>query len=336
MHSPQVQEWNLQLQRELTSSMLLTLNYVGNHSIHIPYTNAWANAYDEFGIYPGVPGIPSNVPVANYGTVTIVQSGAVSNYNGLNVTLTKRFSHSVAGHFNYTWAHTLDEVSNGGIFTYGDSTLGQISPLGLRALNYGNADYDIRHSMSADIIYNPNYHFNNHAVNLALGGWQLSSKVFWRTGLPFSVTDANTALGNGGGALLATPIAPYTSNCGEAAAVTPCLNANAFLNSGAATFNNFTALSTQNRNQFRGPHYFDVDMSLYKNFKIAEHATMAVGLQAFNAFNHPNFGLPDSGFGDATFGQISTMQGTPTSPYGNFLGFDSSPRVAQLTAKLVF
>jgi hypothetical protein len=59
-------------------------------------------------------------------------------------------------------------------------------------------------------------------------------------------------------------------------------------------------------------------------------------LQAFNAFNHPNFGLPDAGLGDATFGMVSSMQGTPTSPYGNFLGFDSSPRVVQLTGKFVF
>jgi len=337
MHSPQFQEWNLQLQRELTSSTLLTVNYVGNHGIHIPYTNAWPNAYDLYGLYPGVKGIPANPPVANYGTVTSVLSGAVSNYNGLNVTVTKRFSHGFAGHFNYTWAHTLDEVSNGGIFTYGDSLLGQINPLSLRADNYGNADYDIRHSTSGDLIYTPAYHLSNHVLNSVLGGWQFGSKLFFRTGLPFSVTDNNTALGNGGGSLLATPTGPYTTgNCGAAAATTPCLNAANFLNSGAATFNNFTAFSSQNRNQFHGPHYFDVDMSLFKSFKLAEKATLAIGLQAFNAFNHPNFGLPDAGLGDATFGMVSSMQGTPTSPYGNFLGFDSSPRVVQLTGKFVF
>jgi hypothetical protein len=336
MHSPQFQEWNLQVQRELTSSFLLTLNYTGNHGIHIPYSNAWPNAYDLYGIYPGVAGIAANVPVANYGTVTQIQTGAVSNYNGLNVTLTKRFSHSLAGHFNYTWGHALDEVSNGGIFTYGDSTLGQISPTSLRALNYGNADYDIRNLFSGDLIYNPSFHYNNKIVSQALNGWQLGVKVFRRSGLPFSVTDNNTALGNGGGSLLATPTGSYVSNCGEAAAVTPCLLMSHFLDSGAASFNNFTALSTQNRNQFRGPGFFDVDMSLYRTFKIRERASLAIGLQAFNAFNHPNFGLPDAGLGDATFGMISSMQGTPTSPYGNFLGFDSSPRVAQLTGKFVF
>ncbi len=198
-------------------------------------------------------------------------------------------------------------------------------------MNYGNADYDIRNSISGDIIYNPNRHFNKKALDVALGGWQWSAKVFWRTGLPFSVTDTNTALGNFSTALLATPTAPYSANCGEAAAVTPCLNANSFVNSNAASFTVYSGLSKQNRNQFHGPGYFDVDMSLYKNFKVGEHAQLAVGLQAFNAFNHPNFANPDNGVGDATFGQITATQGTPTSPYGNFLGFDSSPRVAQLT-----
>ena len=81
-----------------------------------------------------------------------------------------------------------------------------------------------------------------------------------------------------------------------------------------------------------------MDMNLFKNFKIAERFNLAIGAQAFNVFNHPNFDLPNDTFftGDPTFGTISSMQGVPTSPYGNFLGFDSSPRVMQLTAKIVF
>jgi hypothetical protein len=80
-----------------------------------------------------------------------------------------------------------------------------------------------------------------------------------------------------------------------------------------------------------------MDLNLFKNFKV-ERFNIAIGAQAFNAFNHPNFGLPNATFftGDTTFGTISSMQGTPTSPYGNFLGFDSSPRVMQVSFKLVF
>ncbi len=88
-----------------------------------------------------------------------------------------------------------------------------------------------------------------------------------------------------------------------------------------------------------------MDLNLFKNFKIAERFNLAIGAQAFNAFNHPNFGLPNGTYFSSytggnhrirRSGRSPTMQGTPTSPYGNFLGFDSSPRVMQLSAKIVF
>jgi hypothetical protein len=77
-------------------------------------------------------------------------------------------------------------------------------------------------------------------------------------------------------------------------------------------------------------------MQVFKTFKIAEHLTLGLGAQAFNVFNHPNYAVPDSGFGDPTFGNILRMAGTPTSPYGNFLGFDSAPRLLQITGKVTF
>jgi hypothetical protein len=336
IHAPQVEEWNFQIQRELSHSFALVLNYVGNHGAKGLYTNAWPNAFDQYGLYPGVAGLNPSPTVPNYSTVTTVQNGAVSNYNGLSVTVKKQFSQGLVAHFNYTWSHAIDEVSNGGLFTYGDSTLGQINPLSLRANNYGNADYDIRHNFNADFVYAPTFHTGNRFVDLAVGGWQLSGKIFWRSGLPFSVTDGNTALGNGGGALYATPITNtgLQTSCGESSANTPCLNSAAFLDS--STINNFTAWSPQSRNNFTGPHYFNMDASLFRNFKIMERLTLAVGAQAFNVLNHPNFGLPDATLGDSTFGQVLGTAGTPTSPYGTGLGYDSSPRTVQLTGRIVF
>ncbi|MGI9071633.1 MAG: carboxypeptidase regulatory-like domain-containing protein [Bryobacteraceae bacterium] len=341
MHAPEWQEWNFQIQQQLSNSYVLSLNYAGNHGVRIPYDNAWPNAFDQYGLYPGVPGVPGASAVPNYGVVTSVQNGAISNYNGLTVTLAKQFSHGFAGHFNYTWSHNLDEASNGGVFTYGDSLLGQINPVSLRANNYGNSDYDIRHNISADFIYSPGFRFGNRFLNAALGGWQWSWKVFWRTGLPFSVVDGNTAVGNYNGNILATPLAgagPAQTTCNSSSTngATPCLNANAFVNAAPSSFPGYTQWSGQGRNAFRGPHYFNTDMALFKNFKITERFNFGLGAQAFNVVNHPNFALPDSTLGDSTFGQILTMAGTPTSPYGNFLGFDSSPRVLQVSGKITF
>jgi hypothetical protein len=348
IHAPQWQEWNLQFQQQLNTATALVVNYVGNHGIQIPYANGFFNAYDPNGVYPAGT-LPGTIPNTNYGTVQQEQSGAISNYNGLTVTIRRNFSKWISAHANYTWAHNLDESSNGGIFTYGDSLAGgQICPGSLRQCNYGSSDYDIRNGFNGDFVVHPAYHFGNSFLNYVLGGWEWSGKIFWRAGLPFSVVDGNIngGLTNSTATILAQPIlpgnAPGQSSCGKGNAtatgdpnVPGCLNPNAFLDTSSVVPPGF---STQRRNQYVGPHYFDMDMSLFKTFKLGERVQFGVGAQAFNVFNHPNFQNPNNTFvtGDTTFGQISAMQPLPTSPYGVFLGFDSSVRVVQVSGKITF
>jgi hypothetical protein len=342
--SPLWYEWNLQVQKQIGASTAFQVNYVGNHGSQILYTNDWLNSYDPFDLYGGL--VPFNAPVANYGTVSQVQNGANSNYNGVTFTIRHQFAHWLTGHLNYTYSHNLDDVSNGGLFTYGDSILSQICPGSLGQCNYGNTDYDIRHLINGDFVVNPTFHVENSILKQVVNGWQLGSKFMWRTGLPFSVGDDNWqgAIFNGGSTIFAQPIAGTAGqpgSCGRGNAsvfgtATPCLNAAGFVDSASASFEGYTSFSNQGRNQYRGPHYFDMDMALFKTFDIREKLKLGIGAQAFNVFNHPNFGLPDGAIGDSTFGQIGGMTGTPTSPYGNFLGFDSSIRVVQLSAKVQF
>jgi hypothetical protein len=209
----------------------------------------------------------------------------------------------------------------------------------LRANNYGNADYDIRHLFNGDYVVTPPTHFENKFVKAALGGWQWSGKLFLRSGLPYTVTDGinGGSLVNGGFAAAEVISGGAQNSCGSGAAYTnanihPCLNSNAF----ATNVTQFTSYPNETRNQFRGPNYFDMDMGLYKTFAFRERFNFGLGATAFNVFNHPNFNLPDTTLGSSFFGQILSMQGVPTSPYGNFLGFDSSVRVVQLSLKLSF
>jgi len=353
---PEWTEYNLSVQQELNRSTVLIMNYVGNHGARISYFSSFGNGYDAFGLYQGT--VQTAPPAPNYGTVTQYQSGAVSNYNGLTFSLRKQFSNWVSAHVNYTWSHNIDETSNGGLFQYGfegnNTILGQIYPTSLRTDNYGNSDYDIRHSLNADFVVNPTFH-KTGAMKWLTEGWQFSGKTFWRTGLPYTIVDGNL----GGTVINAAEVIPATitgnvqpGGCGGGnASYNGQLNPGCLTSAGLLDVNSPTwagnPYSTQRRNQYRGPHYFDMDLNLFKNFKIGERFNFAIGAQAFNAFNHPNFGLPNSTYfstfnpgaaptPDPTFGTISTMQGTPTSPYGNFLGFDSSPRVLQLSAKIVF
>jgi outer membrane receptor protein involved in Fe transport len=350
IHSPEVQEWNLKLAQQVGRNTAVSVNYVGNHSIRIPYYNAWWNAYASGPVFESVPGINSSPVVPNYEYVDTLQSGAVANYNGVTFSLREQYHGWILAHVNYTFSHALDETSNGGLFTFGSNSLQfQNNPGSLRANNYGNADYDIRHLFNTDYVITPPVHFENMFVKGLLGGWQWSGKVYVRSGLPFTVLDGNAsgAILQGGGAILGQQMAPVASApCGKANVftngnasfgTTACLNASAFVNTAAPGFPGYTSFPTQTRNQFRGPDYIDFDMGLFKTFQIRERFSLGIGATAFNVFNHPNFGLPDNYLGDATFGQITTMQGTPTSPYGSAaLGFHSSVRVVQLSAKLNF
>jgi hypothetical protein len=371
--APEWQEWNLSVQQEINRSTVLTVNYVGNHGSRIAYSNAWPNAYDATGgFYSGTVPVSLTNPAGpslanNYGTVTQYQSGAVSNYNGLTFSVRKQFTNWVSAHVNYTWSHNIDETSNGGLSQYGfegnNTILGQIYPTNLRTDNYGNTDYDVRHLLNADFVVNPTFHHSG-PIRWLINGWQFSGKAFWRTGLPYTIVDGNLGgtIVNGGDSIPAQIIGnAQPGSCGSSNASYDglgadqlgghgCLSAAGVLDVNDASVTSID-FPTQRRNQYRGPHYFDMDLNLFKNFKLGERFNLAIGAQAFNAFNHPNFALPNSTYfstpctspctsgiasPDPTFGAIESMQGTPTSPYGNFLGFDSSPRVMQVSAKIVF
>jgi hypothetical protein len=168
------------------------------------------------------------------------------------------------------------------------------------------------------------------------------------------------------GAIYAVPVGPLGSrmSCGESAAAllapNPCQppqvlangnpnpNAN-FVQTGCETgFNTGklpgptgpcdgrTVSFVQGRNHFRGPSYFNTDLAIMKNTRLRENATLGIGFQFFNFFNHPNFSLPDSGISDQTFGQILSLEQPPTSILGAGLGGDVAPRMIQLKVQLQF
>jgi Carboxypeptidase regulatory-like domain len=350
IHSPQVQEWNLKVDQEINKAVAFSANYVGNHSIHIPYLDTWWNAFASGPTFANV--VPTS-PYQNYGEVRTLQTGSVSNYNGITASLRFQYHSWLMGHLNYTFSHTLDEISNGGLvpignyYGYGPWWSGQslnvqLNPGSLRANNYGNADYDVRHLFNADYVVTPPTHFQNMFAKTLLGGWQWSGKVFARTGLPYTVIDgyAEAGLNNGGFTPANIITAGAANSCGSGAAFTnsnpkPCVNINAFTNNNGTGLS-YSSFPNQTRNQFFGPKYFDMDMALFKTFAIKERMNFGLGAQAFNVFNHPNFNSPGQTIGAPFFGETFAMQGVPTSPYGNFLGFDSSVRVVQLSLKLTF
>ena len=293
----------------------------------------------------GSPGCRWLPPDPRFGTVTEYHSAAVSNYNGFSASFTRRFSAGFQFQASYTWSHALDEISNGGFLRYNFNTnngvLNQLDPTNLRR-NYGNADYDTRHYFSANYVWDvPIKKLARRGPDALLNGWQLSGTIFARSGLPFSVTDGNAigVLGGqnyatlGGDLVLANWNGLGSTSCSSSAnnPATPCLN---LANFSPAT----TGFGQQRRNQFYGPHYFNTDMAIMKNFPFPhfEGARISVGAQFFNLFNHPNFDQPVQDIASPQFGSIVATVSSPTSIIGSFLGGDASPRLIQLTARITF
>ncbi|MGH9524778.1 MAG: hypothetical protein ACRD3E_19820, partial [Terriglobales bacterium] len=333
--TPRYQEWNLKVQQGFGTKSALILNYVGNHGVHIPVVNGGLNAYCLAGRCSGPVAalFPSASPDPMFKTISETTFAGTSNYNGLNASFQRRFDAGFTGSINYTWSHALDMVSNGGLEGFGNnSILGQINPACLRCNNYGNADYDIRHYISASFVW------NTHALNYPYlgaitGGWTFSGNVFWRSGFPYSVTTSlASSITNYGGSILGNQIAPVTESCSNPN--NPCLASSEF----APASRPISSFGSGERNQFRGPHFFDTDFAVMKNFHLplTESSRFSIGAQFFNVFNHPNFDIPVNNLSSGNFGTIQSTVSVPTSVFGSFVGAAASGRIIELHAEVSF
>ncbi|HTW56970.1 MAG TPA: TonB-dependent receptor [Terriglobales bacterium] len=351
--APTTTEWNFEIQKGIGNSTVFTINYVGNHGIHETALFNGVNGFCPTSLCPnGWVGLPAAAPDPRFTTVTEYNTVGVSNYNGLNLTVQHRFSRGLQGQLNYTWGHAIDEVSNGGFNPFydpstgaGTSILNPADDQNLREFNYGNADYDTRHSITANYVYEI-----PKGPTEFLKGWQLSGTVFWRTGFPYTVTNSGVTgelspLGFGGPAFANYSGPSSHPTCsgpgpGGSQDVGPvaCIPVGDFPDVGNAQNQLVTGTMNQTRNQFVGPRYFDTDMTIMKYTRIPhwETAKVGIGAQFFNLFNHPNFQPPINDINNGTFGDVLGTVNPPTSILGSFLGGDASTRLIQLTAKFNF
>ena len=160
-------------------------------------------------------------------------------------------------------------------------------------------------------------------VNAAIGGWMISGTMFYRTGFPFSIIDGG-ATGVTGGQQPRRNQLVWCHHPGAAASelhaaqlyqrAMPACVAACFSSADFATSTDF--MGTVGRNAFRGPGFLGGDMAVKKNFAINERMTFQMGFEAYNWFNHANYGTPYPNTNAPFFGQVAFMQFTPTSPYG--------------------
>ncbi len=360
--APYFMQWSFGLERQFGNTIGVTAQYVGTRALNQPYVTQ-VNGYQTvcpgcFSPYPyGQP------PDPRFGAVTQLNTGATSNYNGLQLSAEKRISHGLEGRANYTWSHCIDEVSNGGFLAFSAGAI--LSPLpGELARDRGPCDYDIPDNLTAEFVYEfRSRPWRERFLRGALNGWQASGAWFWHSGVPFSVlstpysADGNGMI-NGSGPQFASvvPGAPLYEHH-AISGVTPAgtvqwLNPNAFVSavdpsSGACRGGDSAAdcqFGTLGRNALRGPDFVWNDFYLTKWFRLSERLRLRIDAQFFNVFNHPNFavpadvyaGIPGNPATETGFGVLSSTTEPPTGLLGVGLGGDSSTRMIALQARLEF
>lgn len=336
--SPRYLEYNLQVQRQLTPTDALILNYAGTHGYDLLINNGHLNQNLAGTAYTSFDVIPATSPDPRFAQVSEDYNGANSNYNGIFLTYKHADRHGLTIDVSYAYSHSMDDISNGGtgLFFNGGAITSQITPNSASRLMYSNSDYDIRHNLTGDAVYIEPNHFANKFEDFAIGGWTVASKFYWRTGEPFSVVNSNAENGLNNGTGEATVLADVLNNNFNHSCTSfsqHCFQTPGIFD-GSVSQNNFGNVP---RNSFRGPHYADVDLSVYKAILHMTAAQFQVGIQTYNVLNHPNFGQPGNDASNpGTLGVISSDITAPTSPYGSFQGSVVGGRVAVVEGRFTF
>jgi hypothetical protein len=361
LHAPYFMEWSLGIEQQFGATGSVHAQYVGTRAVNQPYLTQ-VNGYQTV-----CPGCFAPFPYAQptdprFGAVTQFSTGANSHYHGLQLTGAKRLGHGFQGQINYTWSRCMDTVSNGGFLQFSSGAV--LSPLpGNLGRDYGPCDYDIRHNLDAQYVYELPIRVHDRRLGYALNGWQVSGTAFWHSGVPFSVLSTPySANGNGivqgSGPQFASEVPgvplyehQYISGVTQPGTL-QWLNPNAFTStvdpSTGACVGGDSPTTCQfgnlGRNGLRGPQFVWNDFYLTKWFPLTERAKLRLEAQFFNVFNHPNFalpsmvlaGIPGKPSTQTGFGALTSTTSPPTGLLGVGLGGDSSPRMMAIQARVEF
>jgi Carboxypeptidase regulatory-like domain/TonB dependent receptor len=326
------------------------------------YSNCSANTAAEVG--------PFTKKFPYLGEIAQLGNQDFSNYNALQLTVNERTSHGLSFIAGYTYSHALDMLS-------ADSASQQLMPIDTYhpRLNYGNSDNDVRHRFTLS----PSYAIpGRKSPGQMLQGWSVSGILTMQSGLPwFPVDVTNDILGTGefqaqpltgittwnysgprsaftsgpqpiqSGTLqqcMTAAQAPYTGNAQlMQLAVASLTNLGCYVQGGGIlTPPAYGTVGNASRNLFSSPRYYNVDLSIAKEWKIKERLTVQFRTEFFNLFNRADFAVPgstgqpsvdpNSGVG----GQFGCSCQTPDVAGNNPVLGSGGPRHIQFGLKLLF
>jgi hypothetical protein len=343
-----VQQWNLAVQRAITSNLSAEVAYVGSHVVHVGIPDSNLNQLTAQQLAEG-PSLLKQVPNPYFGQLPLSSSlggktisdaqllkpyprflnvatyrnnSGTSNYNAIQAKVEQRFSHGVYLLFAYTHSKLIDDASS----VFSPTVLSSPNSNSLIAadtfrpyLERDASSGDMPNVTSFSGIYDlpAGYGHRFAATGPAawlLGGWQLDTLVSLQSGMPVTVTQATNNNAFAGFALQRPNLVGKPNLSPEAR--TPAR----FFNTGAFTVAPQFTIGSASRNPVRGPAYRDLDVALVKHTTLAREAELEFRAEVFNIANTPAFSQPNGSFGAAAFGSITSTT--------------TDPRVAQFALRL--
>jgi len=346
---PQVQQWNMTVQRSLPLKWVLEVGYVGTHSIHLRVTRDSEQARLASAANPilvtvagtqvpittntidNAPARARTVGLNGYAGFEIFSNNAYSHYHSLQITLSRRWGQ---GYFQsaYTFSRSTDATSTGNPAfntAFNDQT-------NLR-FSRGPSDFDRTHRLAVSYVYN--FPFFKNATGFkaaALRDWGFTGVSIFQSGTPFSIVDSLAGQAFDGVTTI-TATADFAPGATHASGLTSgsvqsrlngYVNVNAFVPAPAVgpstALGAPTAFGILGRNIYRGPFEQNWDFSLVKNFHLTERQQLRFTTDFFNIWNHPVFSNP-------AFTDVESP-----SNFGQIISTENNPRIIQFSLRWAF
>jgi hypothetical protein len=334
--TPYVMQYNLNIQRELSRGMILTVGYVGSRGLHLltqqeanpPLVCSFAQgpgcanpsaANGPGGGYFGF-GTPGNVtsnPDLNNGLGSFpnLNPEAWSRYNSMLVSVTRRFAQNFEMTASYNWSRCIDNGGYLGSFNAA-STAEFTNPYNTNT-DKAVCSFDQTHVFKLNGLYALPFHGNRFVE-----GWQLTGIVTANSGLPVNISDGYDEA-TGGSTVALVPRPNYVSGCQQIVG-----KIDEWFNPGCYSLEAPGTLGNLGRNTVRGPGFKDFDFALLKDTKLREAMSLQFRAEFFNIFNIDNYGLPNN--------TLYLGGGGPNLPAGQITTEAGKPRQIQFALKLIF
>jgi hypothetical protein len=273
-------------------------------------------------------------PFAGYTSINHIEDRASSVYHAFQASARRNVG-GLTLDLAYTYSHSIDDSSSRLDTAFVDS----YNP----GLNRASSSFDQRHILSFSYVWDLPFFKNPGFANKVLGGWEYSGIATFSTGFPFSVITAADNAGVGNGISSSASFADIVGNPNSGTVQVPLTgslqgfgpllyNPNAYAAPRGLTFGD------SGRDSLRNPNRTNFDMSLFKHFKFTERLGMEFRAEAYNVFNHTEWGYLAGDAGSAAYNSGNLTSATNQSGQDNFLHIATAhnPRILQLGLKLMF